>query len=128
MLVDAGLDRFLAQVAADAREPLSDWISTDENLYLEYATPRGNVLPWSSRAALVAKLNPYREPTSIQRMLVESIRCTDLREQRSRSEAEPLFGCVRHAAAQTVPLRAGGRTAIHASNFSRWDRYIVRFN
>ena len=71
VLVDAGLDRFLAQVAADAREPLSDWISTDENLYLEYATPRGNVLPWSSREALVAKLNTYREPTSIQRMLVE---------------------------------------------------------
>lgn len=71
LLLDAGLDRFLSQTASEAREPLSSWVSTDENLYLEYATPRGNVLPWSSRETLVADLRAFREPERVAEMLVE---------------------------------------------------------
>jgi spermidine synthase len=71
LLLDAGLDRFLSQTASEAREPLSTWVSTDENLYLEYATPRGNVLPWNSREALVADLRTFREPERVAEMLVE---------------------------------------------------------
>jgi spermidine synthase len=71
LLFDAGLDRFLSQAANEAQEPLSSWVSTDENLYLEYATPRGNVLPWSSREALVAELTTFRERDRVAEMLVE---------------------------------------------------------
>ncbi len=39
LVSDAGLDRFLAEVASTAREPVEQMISTDGNLYLEYATP-----------------------------------------------------------------------------------------
>lgn len=69
LLLDAGLDRFLEQTANDANEPLSSWVSTDQNLYLEYATPRGNVLPWSSRETLVGDLRAFRDADRIAEML-----------------------------------------------------------
>jgi len=69
LLSDAGLDRFLAQAALDAGEPVEQMISTDGNLYLEYATPHGNVLPWSTREDLVTDLRRYRDPDAVARML-----------------------------------------------------------
>src|SRR5688500_13743662 len=39
MVVDQSLDRYLAESAALAGVPLESMISTDHNLYLEYATP-----------------------------------------------------------------------------------------
>ena len=44
-------------------------ISTDGNLYLEYATPHGNVLPWSTREELVADLRRYRDPAAVAAMI-----------------------------------------------------------
>ncbi|HWA73323.1 MAG TPA: fused MFS/spermidine synthase [Polyangiaceae bacterium] len=70
LVLDSGLDAFLASCAAEAGTPLSDLISTDENLYLEYATPRGNVLPWAAREALVADLKSYQQPDAISALLV----------------------------------------------------------
>ncbi|AKT43114.1 fused MFS/spermidine synthase [Chondromyces crocatus] len=54
------LDRFVADVAANDGGPI---VSTDDNLYLEYATPKGNVLdyPTSLRATLDL-LERYRTP------------------------------------------------------------------
>jgi spermidine synthase len=60
-----GLDRFLANMAASAHKPLKDFVSTDDNLYLEYETPRGNVLPWLAREALVEQLRTYHDPVAI---------------------------------------------------------------
>jgi spermidine synthase len=61
LLVDRTLDAFLADTAAAARVPLGELVSSDDNLYLEYRTPRGNVLPWSAREALVSRLQRYRD-------------------------------------------------------------------
>ena len=70
LLSDAGLDRFLADVAASVGEPVEQMISTDGNLYLEYATPHGNVLPWSAREDLVADLRRYHDPSAVAAMIV----------------------------------------------------------
>jgi spermidine synthase len=66
----AGLDRFLEESAGLANLPLDELVSTDHSLYLEYATPRGNVLPWSTRDALVADVLRFRDGAEIARMLV----------------------------------------------------------
>ncbi|WP_437708987.1 fused MFS/spermidine synthase [Sorangium sp. So ce448] len=58
-LVTSGddLDRFVADAAEDGGPILS----TDDNLYLEYATPKGNVLPYgASLDATLALLERYR--------------------------------------------------------------------
>jgi spermidine synthase len=70
LVSDAGLDHFLADQARAADEPVERMVSTDENLYLEYATPRGNVLPWSAREDLVADLHRYHDDTAVGAMLV----------------------------------------------------------
>ena len=69
LLSDAGLDQFLADVASAAGEPVAKMISTDGNLYLEYATPHGNVLPWSTRDDLVADLRRYHDPSAVAAMI-----------------------------------------------------------
>ncbi len=68
LVMDKGLDRFLAESADIAGVPLRQLVSTDDNLYLEYATPRGNVLPWIHREQLVAKIRRFRDPAAIDRM------------------------------------------------------------
>ncbi len=69
LLTDAGLDAFLADSAAKAGEPVEQMVSTDSNLYLEYATPHGNVLPWDAREALVTDLRRYHDPAAVAAML-----------------------------------------------------------
>ena len=69
LVSDAGLDRFLADVADSVGEPVEAMISTDANLYLEYATPQGNILPWSTREELVADLRRYRDPAAVAAMI-----------------------------------------------------------
>jgi len=69
LVTDAGLDRFLADSATEAGEPVDQLISTDSNLYLEYATPRGNTLPWSAREELVKNLRRYHDPSAVAAML-----------------------------------------------------------
>jgi spermidine synthase len=64
----SGLDGFLEESARLANVPLDELVSTDHSLYLEYATPRGNVLPWSTRDALVRDLLRFRDPEAIQRL------------------------------------------------------------
>ncbi|MEZ4227080.1 MAG: fused MFS/spermidine synthase [Polyangiaceae bacterium] len=69
LVVDSGLDRYLEDVAAAVPLPPSRLVSTDDNMWLEYRTPRGNVLPWSTREALVSDLSRYRDPRGIAAML-----------------------------------------------------------
>jgi spermidine synthase len=65
LFVDASLDQFLTDEAKIAGQSLGDMVSTDDNLYLEYETPRGNLLPWSAQEVLVAKLRTYRDQDAI---------------------------------------------------------------
>jgi spermidine synthase len=65
-----GLDGFLTESARVANVPLDSLISTDQSLYLEYATPRGNVLPWASRDALVRDIWRFRDDQAIAQMIV----------------------------------------------------------
>jgi len=61
----AGLDAFIADVAAEVGVPVDELVSTDDNLYLEYATPRGNVLPWSSREEMVARVRKFKDSDAV---------------------------------------------------------------
>jgi spermidine synthase len=70
LVLNRGLRAFLAASATEAGEPVEQLISTDDNLYLEYQTPRGNVLPWESRDVLVEELRRYRDPQAIQALVV----------------------------------------------------------
>lgn len=65
LVLDAALDRFVQDSADQAGTPLDRFVSTDDNLFLEYETPRGNVLPWTAREALVAELRSYRDERAI---------------------------------------------------------------
>lgn len=62
------LDRFVADTAADGGE----LVSTDDNLYLEYATPKGNVLGYhESLDETLRLLERYRVANPRQRHLVD---------------------------------------------------------
>ena len=69
LALDAGLDAFLDESAELAGLGRSDLISTDHSLYLEYATPRGNILPWATREALVKDLWRHRDQAAIAALL-----------------------------------------------------------
>jgi len=60
LLDSDGLDRFVEDVAAKHGFLPEELISTDDSLYLEYATPRGNVLPDESGAVMRRRLGEYR--------------------------------------------------------------------
>ncbi|WP_437606035.1 fused MFS/spermidine synthase [Sorangium sp. So ce834] len=67
-LVTSGDD--LDRLVADAAEDGGPILSTDDNLYLEYATPKGNVLPYgASLEAALAFLSRYRTPAPRARHL-----------------------------------------------------------
>ena len=70
LLVDASLDAFLDESATLAGVPRDELIATDENLYLEYRTPRGNILPWEARERLVAEIERHRDLAAIDALLV----------------------------------------------------------
>jgi spermidine synthase len=70
LAMDNGLDAFLEESARQAGLTRSDLVSTDHSLYLEYATPRGNILPWATREALVRDLLRHRDENAIAGLLV----------------------------------------------------------
>jgi spermidine synthase len=70
LVFDAALDRYIEQAAHRAGVQVSDLVATDDSLYLEYATPRGNVLPWSSQEGLVDHIKPHRDDGAIRSLLV----------------------------------------------------------
>ena len=61
LVMTDGIDAFIADAARDANVPVETLVATDDNLVLEYSTPRGNVLPWSSRQDMVDRLLEYRD-------------------------------------------------------------------
>lgn len=66
LVMDADLDAFLLAVARENDRPLDSLVSTDDNLYLEYATPRGNVLPWETRERLVDRILGFRREQTLR--------------------------------------------------------------
>jgi spermidine synthase len=65
------LDRFVAESAAEDEKAGEDApVSTDDNLYLEYATPKGNVLNYdASLRECLTMLEAYRTPLVRRRHL-----------------------------------------------------------
>lgn len=70
LVTGEGLDRFIESAARARNLPPSALVSTDDNLYLEYETPRGNVLPWPAREALVETLRTYTDAGAVAAMAV----------------------------------------------------------
>jgi spermidine synthase len=70
LALDAGLDAFLTHAADEAGVERAELVSTDQSLYLEYATPRGNVLPWATRAALIREILQFRDENAIAALSV----------------------------------------------------------
>lgn len=63
------LDRFIAETEM---EPGVPELSTDNNLYLEYATPKGNVMNYhSSISEMVDLLRSYRAEDAVKRHVVD---------------------------------------------------------
>jgi spermidine synthase len=60
-----GLDRFIADTATHAGIPPGLLVSTDDNLYLEYATPKNNVAAVPSIDEMIAALTRYRPPDEV---------------------------------------------------------------
>jgi len=70
LAVDSELDAFLDESASLAGVDRAALVSTDQSLYLEYATPRGNVLPWATRDALVRDVWRFRDDAAVRALLV----------------------------------------------------------
>jgi len=69
LVAGQGLRAFLDESAKNSGQPLDALVSDDDNLYLEYATPRSNVLPWSTRDELVASIRRHRSETDVAALL-----------------------------------------------------------
>lgn len=64
-----GIDAFLDDVARRAGRERASLVSTDDNLFLDYATPKGNVLPWETREALVEDVKRFRRAEDVAALL-----------------------------------------------------------
>jgi spermidine synthase len=69
LVTGTGLRAFLDESARETETPPDALVSNDDNLYLEYATPRNNVLPWSTRDELVANIRRHRNEAEIASLL-----------------------------------------------------------
>ncbi len=61
LVLGEGIDAFIADAARGSGVPVESLVATDDNLVLEYSTPRGNVLSWDSREEMVQRLLKYRD-------------------------------------------------------------------
>jgi spermidine synthase len=60
LVVDDAVDRFVADSAKEANVPVEALWSTDDNLYLEYATPKNNVAGMPSIEQTIDMVARYR--------------------------------------------------------------------
>ena len=67
-LADETMDAFVEDVCARYGVTREDLLSTDDNLRLEYATPRNNVPALASDAAVMDALFAYRQPEVAARL------------------------------------------------------------
>ena len=62
LLMDDALDRFVSESAQEAMIPVEGLLSTDDNLYLEYATPKNNIARVPSIFQTIDMIVRYRPP------------------------------------------------------------------
>ena len=60
LVADDALDRFVADSAREAKVSPEELLSTDDNLYLEYATPKNNVAGMPSIEQTIDMVARYR--------------------------------------------------------------------
>jgi spermidine synthase len=60
LLIDEALDRFISDSATEAQIGVDELLSTDDNLYLEYATPKNNISRVPSIFQTIDMLVNYR--------------------------------------------------------------------
>lgn len=70
LVVGAGVDTFIDEMLEISKRPRSRLVSTDDNVLLEFSTPRSNVLPWNSKDTLLADLRRHRRPAEVEALLV----------------------------------------------------------
>ena len=71
VLGDETMDHFLDDVSRETRRTRAQLLSTDDNLRLEYATPRNNVPGRSSTYETGAMLRAYRSPSVLAAHVVQ---------------------------------------------------------
>jgi spermidine synthase len=69
VLAEESLDAFVDSVCAQVGTPRADLISTDDNLRLEYATPRNNVPGMPSIMETASSLRRWRRPEVAERVV-----------------------------------------------------------
>ncbi len=69
LVTGPSLDAFLDAAARDAGVERERLVSTDDNLFLEYETPRGNVLPWKTREATAERVMTFRRAEDVAALL-----------------------------------------------------------
>ncbi|GMV12874.1 MAG: hypothetical protein AMXMBFR56_10980 [Polyangiaceae bacterium] len=70
ILTGRGLDAFIEAMAKREGTTPDALISTDDNVRLEFSTPRGNVLPWNAKDTLLAEMREHRDPSEVEALLV----------------------------------------------------------
>ena len=112
LLNEQGVEAYIQQqMATDSGGP-SGFVSTDDNLYLEYSTPRGNVFPMSQQRELLRAIHSVGQSEIPVRGVEQPgeaahARGARLAGQRKLKEAIPaLAEAVAAGASQAEPLRA----------------------
>jgi spermidine synthase len=112
LLNEQGVEAYIQQqMATDSGGP-SGFVSTDDNLYLEYSTPRGNVFPMSQQRELLRAIHSVGQSEIPVRGVEQPgaaahVRGARLAGQRNLKEAIPaLAEAVAAGASQAEPLRA----------------------
>jgi spermidine synthase len=112
LLNEQGVEAYIQQQLATSSEGPSGFVSTDDNLYLEYSTPRGNVFPMSQQRELLRAIHSVGQseiPVQGAEQPGEAahVRGARLAGQRKLKEAIPaLAEAVAAGASQAEPLRA----------------------
>jgi spermidine synthase len=70
LVMDESLDRYVGESADEAALPKEALFSTDDNLYLEYATPKNNVVGLPSIEETIATVARYRSPDIVAKHLM----------------------------------------------------------
>ncbi len=112
LLNEQGVEAYIQQQLATSSEGPSGFVSTDDNLYLEYSTPRGNVFPMSQQRELLRAIHSVGQSEIPVRGVEQPgeaahARGARLAGQRKLKEAIPaLAEAVAAGASQAEPLRA----------------------
>ncbi|MCC6664214.1 MAG: fused MFS/spermidine synthase [Polyangiaceae bacterium] len=70
LLAGRSVDRFVEAAATRTGHSVDSLVSSDDNVRLEFATPRGNVLPWNAKDTLLAEMKDHRDPAEVEALVV----------------------------------------------------------